>query len=487
MPDPATRFEPSLPGMPTVRVDVHTETPPPAPDEEADLDVPLHPGMKPLSDYELVSLLGRGGYGEVWKAHGPGGFDVALKFIRFGSAVPVEQRALDLMRTIKHPHLLPIFGAWRKEKFLIIAMELGAGTLMQRLQECKNEGQEGIPFAELREYLADAAKAIDYLNERGIQHRDVKPQNLLMVGGGVKVADFGLAKFLEQSMASNSGSLTPAYAAPEFFNGHTSQQSDQYSLAISYCQMRGGRLPFNGNPAQLMAGHLMQSPDLSMLSPPERPVLTRALAKKPEERWPNCRAFAEELYRASQPPPVLPPSPPTPVPVALGKPLPTDTVRVKCPRCGKVLRVKPEKWHKRLRCPTCQTAFLAQDAEMLSGEAPPAVIASSAPARATPVPAPSPSKNAEHRPTPPPLPAMHGANVWAPSAEVTSLPTPYFQPPDLRKASPGPTYSSAFAYPRGVWWMLAILLFVAMGAAITVWMGWLHVDLNRGLDLLFAE
>ena len=85
----------------------------------------------------------------------------------------------------------------------------------------------------------EGAKGIDHLNGLGIQHRDIKPQNLLIAGGGVKVADFGLAKVLEQSVASASGAMTPAYAAPEFFKGEATRSSDQYSLAISYCQLRG--------------------------------------------------------------------------------------------------------------------------------------------------------------------------------------------------------------------------------------------------------
>jgi serine/threonine-protein kinase len=510
MAEPSTRFDPPMPGMPTLRVDVHTETPAATNrDEVEDLDVPLYPGMKPLPDYELVSLLGRGGYGEVWKAHGPGGFDVALKFIRFGNAVPVEERALDLMRSIKHPHLLPIFGAWRKDKFLIIAMELGAGTLMQRLQECKNLGQEGIPFSELREYLAEAARAIDYLNERGIQHRDVKPQNLLMVGGGVKVADFGLAKFLEQSMASNSGALTPAYAAPEFFNGQISQQSDQYSLAITYCQLRGGRLPFTGNPAQLMAGHLMQSPDLTMLPSVERPVLSRALAKKPEERWPTCRAFAEELQRACNPASRTLPTPiPTPVQPPYGQPalpaVPMDTVRVKCPQCGKVLRVKPEKWHKRLRCPTCQFAFQAKDAQMLSGGLPghppmptptpfqpPAItpVLSTPPIPPLSVPRPMPApldlppvdfppidgafqSNPPPLPAPPPLPGPETpvGQAWdSYSAELTSVPAPA---PVAR--SPRTTLTArrtTRGWSMWVWLLLLGLTAGALGLGFVAWWG----------------
>src|SRR5262249_33890788 len=86
------------------------------------------------------------------------------------------------------------------------------------------------------------------------------------------------------------------YAAPEFFEGRTSRHSDQYSLAITYCQLRGGQLPFTGTPAQMMAGHLMQTPDLEMLPAEERLPVARALAKDPAERWPSCRAFVEALF-----------------------------------------------------------------------------------------------------------------------------------------------------------------------------------------------
>jgi formylglycine-generating enzyme required for sulfatase activity len=178
----------------------------------------------------------------------------------------------------------------------------------------------------LLDYLRDAARGLDYLNSLGIQHRDVKPHNLLLVGGGVKVADFGLAKLLEQTVASNSGAMTVAYAAPECFGGQISGRSDQYSLAVAYCQLRGGQLPFGGNAMQTMAGHLLQPPDLTMLPEAERPVVARALAKKPEERWPSCRAFVDALAPTGQAaapaslpdtqlgPPPTPPVPPPPAP-----------------------------------------------------------------------------------------------------------------------------------------------------------------------------
>lgn len=256
----------------------------------------LMPGEQPIADFELISLLGRGGFGEVWKARGPGGFLVALKFIRLGDqASAVELRSLEFIKDQRHPHLLGNFGAWQRDGFLIVAMELGDGTLLNRLREAERSGTAGIPPAELLEYMREAAKGIDHLNNLGIQHRDIKPQNLLLLGGGVKVADFGLAKVLEHSMSSNSGAMTPAYAAPEFLNGQTSSRSDQYSLGVTYCQLRGGRLPFAGNPAQMMTGHLIHPPDLTMLPEAERPAVTRALSKSPDDRWPSCRAFVDAL------------------------------------------------------------------------------------------------------------------------------------------------------------------------------------------------
>ncbi len=264
------------------------------------------PGARPLPGYELVHLLGRGGFGEVWKAIGPGGFSIALKFIRIEERPgQVEARGLDLMKDIRHAHLLPIFGSWQQDKLLIIAMELADQTLLQRWQETEAQGLAGIPAAELLNYMQQAAKGIDFLNgyqppretgeSVGIQHKDIKPHNLLLVSGVVKVADFGLVKLLEHTISSATGGMTLAYAPPEFLKGRVTRWSDQYSLAVTYCQMRGGQLPFEGNPAQVMSGHLMMPPKLKMLPKVERPVVARALAKRPEERWPNCQAFVEAL------------------------------------------------------------------------------------------------------------------------------------------------------------------------------------------------
>jgi eukaryotic-like serine/threonine-protein kinase len=265
-------------------------------------------GMEPVPGYVLDRRLGRGGFGEVWRAIGPGGVTVAVKFIPLGEALgEVELRSLDLMKNVHHPHLTSVSGIWRREEVLIIAMELGDRTLMDCLLDARARGLPGIPAEALHEYLREAAKGIDHLNSMHIVHRDIKPKNLLLMSGGVKVADFGVAKFLERTMATSSGAMTPSYAAPELFDGQASAQSDQYALAVSYCELRGGRLPFSGSAAQLMAGHMNGEPDLAMLPPEERPIVARALAKDPAARWPDCRSFAKALAGVATAPPDRPP------------------------------------------------------------------------------------------------------------------------------------------------------------------------------------
>ncbi|HRX82265.1 MAG TPA: serine/threonine-protein kinase, partial [Pirellulaceae bacterium] len=241
------------------------------------------------------------------KATDAQGFSVAIKFVQLGGRLgEKELRSLDVIKEVRHPHLLTIFGTRQLDDVLAIAMELADRTLMSRLEEARKEGYEGIPRDELLEYMAEAAKGIDFLNDPGssgrprIQHRDIKPQNLLLSGNSVKIADYSLAQSLTFKVADSTGS-TPAYAAPEFFDGNTTSQSDQYSLAVTYCLLRGGRLPFEGSLTDLMQAHRSRDPDLSMIPAEERPAVAKALAKKPKDRWTSCSEFVSALKAKDDP------------------------------------------------------------------------------------------------------------------------------------------------------------------------------------------
>lgn len=269
----------------------------------------LQSGSEPVPGYVLARQLGRGGFGVVWEATAPGGVRVALKFIQLGtSAADLELRALQAILNIRHPHLLDVQFAVQVEGHLIIAMPLCDRSLMDRLRECEAEGQHWVPLDELLGYVDELAQAVDFLNEPrhpcgagekvGIQHRDIKPQNAFLVGGSVRLADFGLAKVLETSVMPHSGAMSPHYAAPEVIQGHFSQGTDQYALGVTYCQLRTGHLPYTGSPTDVMAGHLHRPPDLQGMTPAERGVVERALAKAPEDRWTSCREFVRALQEA---------------------------------------------------------------------------------------------------------------------------------------------------------------------------------------------
>lgn len=260
-----------------------------------------------VSGYRLVKRRGRGGFAEVWEAESPRcGRRVALKLVHLSTDLRSgELRALKITREIRHPSLVLVHETWQVDSLLVISMELADRSLGDRFLEAEAQGLRGIPRPELLGYLGSVADAIDYLNEYkhsiagregvGIQHRDLKPQNILLLGDRAKVADFGLARVMEQAVASHTGPCTLPYAAPEYFSGETSRQSDQYALAVTYCQLRGGRMPFRGTTAQVIFGHLHKAPDVGGLPAPERPIVTRALAKSPDDRWPDCRSFIDAL------------------------------------------------------------------------------------------------------------------------------------------------------------------------------------------------
>jgi formylglycine-generating enzyme required for sulfatase activity len=270
----------------------------------------LGAGIEPIAGYRLVRPLGRGGFGEVWEASAPGDFHVALKFIRLDTnEAGVEQRSLDVIRNIRHPHLLDVQFATRVADCLVIAMPLCDESLMDRLRASPH----GLPREKLLEYMDELARAVDYLNEPnhrssdgtmvGVQHRDIKPHNIFLVGGSVRLADFGLAKILAATSASHTGSMSPHYVAPEVFEGRVSQRSDQYALAITYYQLRTGKRPFEGDSFhQIIYAHIHAEPDLSALPEHERPVVARALARRPEDRWPSCRAFVGALVASGSTP-----------------------------------------------------------------------------------------------------------------------------------------------------------------------------------------
>jgi serine/threonine protein kinase len=275
------------------------------------MTVLIEANAEPIPGYRLLQRLGKGGFGEVWRCQAPGGLFKAIKFVdgRNGlndqgtSAADEEWQAVERIKDIRHPFLLSLERVERVGGSMLLVMELADTNLHHVLQARKLEGKRGIPREELLGYLEETAEVLDMLNARyELQHLDIKPRNLFLVGSHVKVADFGLVSSLGRLRGGETplGAITPLYCSPEVFQRGISPQSDQYSLAIVYCELLTGVLPFNGRSArQLMMQHTHDTPDLRKLPPADLAVVARALSKDPEDRYPSCGEFLNALRAAS--------------------------------------------------------------------------------------------------------------------------------------------------------------------------------------------
>jgi serine/threonine protein kinase len=261
------------------------------------------PNAEPIPGYRLRERLGRGGFGEVWKCEAPGGLFKAIKFVcgngdglHEADQAEEELRAVERIKAIRHPFLLSMDRVEVVEGELLIVTELADKNLFNLFQECRQAGLPGIPRSELLAYLREAAEVLDLLNlQHGLQHLDVKPHNFFLVSNHVKVADFGLVSSLGAG-GIQLGAITPLYASPEVFLGKLSARSDLYSLAVVYQELLTGTLPYQGkNSRQLLLQHTTGAPDLGALPEAERPLVARALAKDPEERFPTCLDFIRAL------------------------------------------------------------------------------------------------------------------------------------------------------------------------------------------------
>jgi serine/threonine protein kinase len=253
--------------------------------------------------WKLNEEIGRGGFAVVYREEVDGiprAVKINLDPVDGDGTVAARQlEAVQLLlRLGGHPHLLTLIAYELVLGHLVTIWELAEeGTLADRLRAYQQAGQQGLPLDELLSYLEQAAEGIDFLNTRGIYHRDIKPHNLFLVGGQVKVGDLGLLKLAGLSVVSHSGAGTFGYTPPEAFAQPRQLHPtiDVYGLAATYVHLRTGRPPFGDDPHEIAQRQQRGDFHAEGLLPCEHDWLRLALSPNPEARPASAGAFVREL------------------------------------------------------------------------------------------------------------------------------------------------------------------------------------------------
>ncbi len=278
------------------------------------------PTNQQLGPYEILEPIGRGGMATVYRAHQPSmDRDVAIKIISAELAAEPEfaerfEREARIIARLQHPHILPVFDFGREGEMTYLVMRLmEGGNLAHELRG------GALPVKRAVELTRQIASALDYAHLRGIVHRDLKPTNVLLDNlGNAYLTDFGIAKMLGGGPTTGltaTGAVmgTPTYMAPEQWRAEPIDgRTDIYALGVIVYQMLVGQVPFAAEtPHGLMYQHLDMEPPRPHSVKPDlplsiEPVIDKALAKRPEDRYASAGELAAALEQAIQQPARLP-------------------------------------------------------------------------------------------------------------------------------------------------------------------------------------
>src|SRR6266705_476183 len=280
-----------------------------------------------LSHYRLVRLLKSGGMGEVYLAvdtllHRQVAIKVidtdALRYAETDAAKDAARlflREAQAIAQLDQTNILPLYDSGEQIVDGISLMYMvmpyrQAGSLADWKRI--HFGEHSLPLAAVERIVYQAALALQHAHDRQIIHQDVKPSNFLVQGNAdypgelhLQLADFGVAKVMIMTSESQVIRGTPTYMAPEQWEGHPVPATDQYALAVMAYELLTGRPPFQGGLSQVMYQHFHTPPPPPSVFNPRIPgeidaVLLRALAKRPDERFPSISAFARAFQEAVQ-------------------------------------------------------------------------------------------------------------------------------------------------------------------------------------------
>ena len=223
------------------------------------------------------------------------------------------QREIQLAARLQHPHIVPLLSAGSRDDLLWYVMPYVEGESLRARLEREVE----LPVGEAVRLMREATDALAYAHDKGVVHRDIKPDNIMLSSGHALVTDFGVAKAVSDAAAGGSSPITslglalgtPAYMAPEQASAdpHVDHRADIYALGATAYELLAGRPPFTGpTPQSIFAAHITQTPDaLSTVRPAVPPalamVIDRCLEKRPADRWQKAGQLLVALDQAVTP------------------------------------------------------------------------------------------------------------------------------------------------------------------------------------------
>ncbi|HEX3641000.1 MAG TPA: serine/threonine-protein kinase, partial [Ktedonobacteraceae bacterium] len=271
-----------------------------------------------LGNYHLTSLLGEGGFAEVYLGeHVHLGTKAAVKVLHTQLASDNVDQFRTEARTIAHlvhPHIVRVFDFGVEERIPFLVMDYAPNGTLRKL----HPKGTSLPVTTIVTYIKQVADALQYAHNERLIHRDIKPENML-VGrhNEVFLSDFGIALVAQSSHYQSTQALTGTlpYTSPEQIQGKPRPASDQYSLGIVVYEWLCGDRPFHGSFIELCTQHMIAPPPplyekMPAISPEIEHVVMTALAKDPKQRFASVQAFATALEQASQPGQSLPSQPP---------------------------------------------------------------------------------------------------------------------------------------------------------------------------------
>jgi WD40 repeat protein len=280
------------------------------PPEAIEIDL-ADPAQRNFGDYELLELIGQGGMGVVYRARQKSlAREVAVKLLSAGPWASPDfierfEREAQSAARMQHPNVVPIHEIGAHEELNFFSMQLvKGGSLAQKLAR-----NGPLPPREAAKLLRSVAEAVDYAHRFDVLHLDLKPGNVLLDENGEPlVADFGLAKRLDETLAADSTEVsgTPSYMAPE--QAQVEKQclsiaTDIYGLGAILYECLVGRPPFTGATAQdTLRQVTSEAPRAPRELQPAVPadleaICLRCLAKDPAQRYGNARALVDDLTR----------------------------------------------------------------------------------------------------------------------------------------------------------------------------------------------